>query len=246
MKSAAVRVAPCLSLEGTWNTRDLGGYETAGGRLTASRRFLRSDSLDAATARDLNELIHYGVRCVVDLRTPAETARRPSPFSSSAYPQVSYHQIPLLDQVQSADFAGTFPASMGKLYCDLLKNSASSLSHALRVLMDADGCALFNCAAGKDRTGVLAMLLLKNAGVSDETILADYAVSENNMREVSRREIKKLRENGVDVPDHVFAADPDNMRMALDFLRESGGVQRYLKSAGFSQRETEVLRERLL
>ena len=93
---------------------------------------------------------------------------------------VGYVHIPMLDQLNSSGFRGALPECMFDVYRDLLDDSASSIRRVFEAL-DTDGCALFHCRAGKDRTGVIAMLLLGLAGVSDDDIVADYVATQRYM-----------------------------------------------------------------
>ena len=66
-----------LGLEGSYNTRDIGGYPIEGGGRTRWKRFLRSDGMHRLTPGDRSRLAAYGVRAVIDLRTPRETEEDP-------------------------------------------------------------------------------------------------------------------------------------------------------------------------
>lgn len=72
------------------------------------------------------------------------------------------------------------PDRMLMVYKSLLDNDAPSIRCVMEAIDEcgAGGCTLFHCRAGKDRTGVIAMLLLGLAGVSDEDIVADYAATQ--------------------------------------------------------------------
>lgn len=69
MVHTAIRANRPLALAGTRNTRELGGYATADGKITRTHAFLRSDGLSRLTDADLHKLLDYGVGCVVDLRS---------------------------------------------------------------------------------------------------------------------------------------------------------------------------------
>ena len=101
-----------LQLEGASNVRDLGGYPTANGR-TCFRRLLRGDHLSALTIKDKECIYDYGVRYVVDLRSRMECESRPDALIG--WRDVQYCSIPMLDQINSSDFRGQIPDSMGEL-----------------------------------------------------------------------------------------------------------------------------------
>ena len=151
-----------LQLEGASNVRDLGGYPTANGR-TCFRRLLRGDHLSALTIKDKECIYDYGVRYVVDLRSRMECESRPDALIG--WRDVQYCSIPMLDQINSSDFRGQIPDSMGELYISLLEDSRAQLSEVMRRILEAgDKGLLFHCTAGKDRTGVVAILMLNWPG----------------------------------------------------------------------------------
>ena len=168
-----------LVLAGTRNTRELGGYPAACGRKTRRHAFLRSDGLSGLTDKDVQMLLDYGVCCVVDLRSESETAAAPSRLAD--VPGVDYYSIPMLDEAASQGFTGGMPERMGDVYVKLLSGRGDAFARIIRIFAQhSGGTVLFNCTAGKDRTGVTAMLLLLLAGVPCEIVVADYSVSEAN------------------------------------------------------------------
>lgn len=233
---------PPLPLSGATNTRDLGGIPVPGG-FTRKGQFLRSGKIAGLSGEDCRMLYDYGVRCVVDLRGPFETAREPS--SLEGFMDVEYRNIPLDDQVHGAD--GGFPDSLEDLYRALLGGQAEFGRIFRTFLKHLDDCILFHCTAGKDRTGLVAMLLLKLAGASDGDIAADYARTEELSAhwQTAQQEVFKLL--GTMVPEHVFRAKPETMLATLALLeREYGGAEAYLRGAGLAPAELDALREKLV
>src|SRR5919206_5017078 len=94
LDSASSALPRHLSLTGTYNLRDTGGYRTLDGRTTRWRTFLRSDSLHRVPPMAQTTLLNYGVRTVIDLRRSDELHVAPNVFAGSSI--VSYHQISLL------------------------------------------------------------------------------------------------------------------------------------------------------
>ena len=107
---------------------------------------------------------------------------------------------------------------------------------------------LFNCTAGKDRTGVTAMLLLLLAGVPCEIVVADYSVSEANMRDIFKRQKAWLKKTfGIIPPDAVFSSAPEELETALAYLAEHyGTAESYLLQAGAAAQDIAVVRGMLL
>jgi protein-tyrosine phosphatase len=170
-------------LEGCLNLRDLGGYPTADFRQVRQGCLFRSDELCALTTGDLHAISNLGVQVVFDLRNDLERSRRPNRLPPRI--EVLERQSPGSDEgrtteerVAGGDLPERDDSYMTAMYVDLL----TRLAPELRILVEraADAPArplLFHCAAGKDRTGIAAALLLGLLGVSDEIILDDYELT---------------------------------------------------------------------
>lgn len=249
---AVVEASRPLSLEGAGNVRDLGGYPFSmpnGARgVTAHGAFLRGDALGNLTEGDVDELEGRGVATVVDLRGSIEEERSRDPFGEgSRHPEVCLVRVPLLDQMNSSDFMGRLPSDMFAVYRMILDRQARELGRVLEVLADAKGAALFHCSAGKDRTGVVAMLLLKLAGVPDDAVIADYAATEAYMRPRFEAQMAQLAQAGIEVPASMFGSKPEDMRRTLAHLRDAyGSAERYaLEQAGCDASVVDGIRAKL-
>lgn len=167
-----------IPLQGAFNVRDLGGYPTADGGTTRWRSFLRADALHGLTAQDVRALLDLGLRTVIDLRSNAEIAHQPSVFSR--HESVRYHHIAVFDGLAPADAmlreaAGT---DLSHRYAQAAESCRPALQRVAATIAEAeDGVVLFNCTAGKDRTGIVAAMLLSLAGVRSEDIASDYALT---------------------------------------------------------------------
>ena len=149
------------------NLRDLGGIPFAGG-IVPKGLYLRSGKLSILTKEECAELCRkHHITCVIDLRTPIESAEYPDPIPAD----VEFLQIPILKDAMVPDFKALYKDIVTDEYC------RSQLDKAVDILRKnaAEGkCTLFHCTAGKDRTGIVSMALLKSYGVSDEDIIRDY------------------------------------------------------------------------
>ena len=182
---APIRAIP---LEGTSNLRDLGGWRTLQGRRTRFGRLFRSAKLSNLTATDEQRLAVLGIRSVCDLRGVEERAR-----DASAQPNGSVlHHLPMeanLDR-QLQDILGqrvVAPSDMA----DFISNAYDAYPHAcaeqLRALLaliveERNLPLLFHCAAGKDRTGFCAAVVLTTVGVAWESVLQDYLATNQHWR----------------------------------------------------------------
>ncbi len=225
-----------LPLKGARNVRDLGGFsyvdEAGRSGVTASGVFLRSGALTRLKRSDIDALRAHGLVRVIDVRSNFELKIWPDPFAKRPQPDIGYVHIPMMDQLNSNGFQGLLPESMFAVYRDLLDDDQDGFRQLAQAL-DAPGCVLFHCRAGKDRTGVITMLLLNLAGVADEDIVADYASTERYMGGFLRLQrvavSVALRKA---VPRCLFQARPHEMERTLTYLRERyGDARRYLVEA---------------
>ncbi len=135
-------------------------------------------------------------------------------------------------------------------YIGFLDESGPEIVSAVRLLADPSGQpALFHCAAGKDRTGVLAALLLDAVGVEEEAIVAGYALSEAHMDRVFARlcRVSWHREALSRLPAGVHLAEPETMRRFLRHLHtEHGGAARWLTDRGLEPATLDSLRRSLV
>jgi len=237
-----------LPLYGAQNVRDLGGYPTTNGGRTRYRRFLRSDGLGRLSAWDVRFLHSYGVRAVLDLRDESEAQQMPDATLGT---DVVYANVPLLgfnaadmEMIEHMIAADEF--TMEFVYQSILENY-EGVRACFKFIADApEGCILFHCAVGKDRTGILAMLLLSLAGVDKWDIVADYMQSwAHLMRDES------FRDDWLNRPDDVFrvgmTSDPKSIEYALDLLEvEHGSVEDYLLECGVPDNDVAAVRQRLL
>lgn len=223
-------VSTQLPLKGARNVRDLGGYpftrEDGAAGVTARGVFLRSGSLAGMRKGDFAALEAYGVRRVIDVRSSFELRHWPDPYAKGGHPGVDYISIPMLDQLNSSGFAGTLPKCMYDVYRELLDDDPGDFRRVMEAL-DGPGCSLFHCRAGKDRTGVIAMLLLGMAGVADERIVADYAATQRYMgRGLRAQRIGVSILLRKKVPRCLFESSPIEMQRTLAHLHKRYGTAR--------------------
>lgn len=239
-----MEVSRPLPLSGAHNVRDLGGYPAADGKITKHKVFLRGDSLNSLTKQDREALDEYGVRLVIDVRGKREAFMNSDHIDKK---KVAHLQVPLLDHIQSDAMRGKMPDDMGAMYIDLLERSKDEFKTIFERMADEEGVTLYHCTAGKDRTGVITMLLLRIAGVGDDVILADYAVSADNMKEQFDRQRKMIQKVGVKIPEYVFESKPAFLKRAMDHIDAAyGGAEGYLKAVGVSEETIGILKNKLV
>ena len=219
-----------ISWDGCVNVRDLGGLPTEDGGATRFRVVVRADDVSALSPDGWNALVEYGVRRIVDLR------HEDAPYEAP----VELVRVPLLDAAGIAEIDGLLlevddPSEWRcRQYLFFLERFQPSFAHAATAVAEANGTVLVHCAGGVDRTGLVAGLLLRLAGVDVDSIARDYAESEASWTarveewvgaapdEVERRKRRLLS---------VMPAAA--MRDALATLEEAqGSVRNYLVEGG--------------
>ena len=231
-----------LDLPRLLNARDLGGCPTLDGGQTRWRSLVRADDLAQLDAAGLRALAAYGVETVIDLRWPTEAERHPSPIPA-ALPHVRYRQLSLLTPTEDEWHERSADATKELWNCVVLERVRLELREVLAAIAAAaPGPLLFHCLAGKDRTGLVAALLLALADVVPEAIAHDYALSSANLR------AGYLERYGHRDPDEILAAlrcPEEGAYNMLKFLDHAGGVRAYLREIGLTSGEVAALHARL-
>ncbi|MET9884474.1 tyrosine-protein phosphatase [Streptomyces sp. NPDC006430] len=226
-----------LAWDGCFNVRDLGGL----GRV-APGAAVRADRLDALTAHGWTSLTRHGIRTVVDLRNDDEVAvdqaARPAGLTTLRIP---------LDGIEHRDFWDVWWGTPGfgtpAYFRPFLERFPDRVAAVARAIADAPpGGVAFHCGLGRDRTGIIALVLLKLAGASPEEIAADHGLSEPRVgamhaaqgRPYDSAEIEAYV-TGLGTTVHELA------REAADRL----DAEAYLRAAGLGPQQLDALRRRL-
>jgi protein-tyrosine phosphatase len=237
-----------IALEGCLNFRDLGGYPTTGGRRLRWRQLFRSDALHGLSAADVARLRdEIGIGDVVDLRSTAE--RRADGQGLLGAEAIRFHHVPLFDGERMIDGERSAPVTLADRYVLLAEYARERIACVVTTLAETAAPAVYHCAAGKDRTGVISAVLLALLGVRDEVIVADYAATRDNLDAIVER---LLANQGYEkmlaaLPPDTMHAEPETMIVFLDQVRARYGSMRgYALAAGVSEATIERLSARLL
>ena len=245
-----------LPLEGLVNARELGGYVGEGGRVTRYGSFVRSEVPNALTEKDLEFLKDYGVRLSVDFRGRHETERMPSMLNGPKW--LEYENIPTYNKqvAQGAGVKNDRPfENWWTLYIKMCDRGRDWVRAVFEAFAKADGCVIYNCTTGKDRTGIITALLLGLCGVAEEDIIADYAMSQVYMRKKYLELFHKMpplkdgyvKDAHVDVDSPFYKTAPENMRVLLEHFKDGyGGVIGYLRSCQIDSDVLDKLKCKLL
>jgi protein tyrosine/serine phosphatase len=244
-----------LVWDGCLNVRELGGLPTRDGGETRLGAVVRADSVRQLSDEGWEALVDHGIRTVVDLRGHDERADDPPaelpvevvhvPFFEAT--DEEWHAIAA--ELDAAARAAPDAATATRdVYLIFLERFERNVAAAVQAVARAPaGGVVIHCVGGKDRTGLLSAFLLHLAGVDDEEIASDYALSEERLRPrhdawfaaaESDEELERLRRIA-----QTPAASMAGVFSELE--RRYGGVEAYLLGAGVTDKELDLVRARL-
>jgi protein-tyrosine phosphatase len=245
-----------ITLEGPINFRDLGGYETTDGRRVRWNRLYRSDSLHTVTPEDIPLLRDLGIRTAIDFRSSDEIGRLGiGPLGEVS---VAHVHCPTFDRArnESDDDTVRLPfeaTTAADFYEQMLAHGSGAYVAAMSSIVDADALpAVFYCLAGKDRTGCFAAVVLGLLGVDDETIVADYALTQEIVPLLTERRLQRDGAEAeatrwVGIPEDLKEARARTMEDLVEKVRARwGGWAGYASTVGVADDVIERLRDALL
>lgn len=243
-----------LALQGGRNFRDLGGYETQDGRRLKWGKLYRSGAMGGLTEDAYDQLAALGVRFICDLRTNGE--REESPTRWDRIPNLNYwfrdYQLSFGD-LRSRFQSGALTTeaarqSMINAYRKLPFEQAVAYTELFRRIAEGEVPLIFNCSAGKDRTGVAAALILSALGVSDEIILEDYLLTNQTLDQNAMLDRAWMSDMAREVAIVLLSVEPDYIRTTLTTVREAhGSVPAFLDAKlGVTPGDLDRIRDLLL
>lgn len=239
-----------LVFDGPSNVRDLGGLPTTDGGVTRLGRFYRADGLHELSRPDLARFEELDIGLVIDLRSQAEREALPDAVDSVHVPLIADTGAtpPSFDAMTTA---ADGMAYLTHVYRSLIEEAAPAIGRVIELLSGVDRPAVFHCTAGKDRTGVIAALMLDLAGVPRQVILEEYAHSASARRAAHVAEsMARMLGRGLapEAAAGVLGAPPEVMDSTLDLVRaRAGSTERYLvEHAAVPADAVALLRTRLV
>lgn len=252
-----------LAWDGCYNVRDAGGLPTTHSRAIRDRALVRSDVLSRLTDRGRQALVEYGVRTIIDVRSAFEVARdwHSYPFrdvvalTDEGGPQVSYRNLPFsggaddqaLERLHDAYAKATTRAELNRLDIDA---HGSGIGVIVGAVADApEGGVLVHCHAGKDRTGLVVALLLSVAGVGDDDVGDDYALTALNLAPLIAEWLDEMSADDNERSRLRDLAEPRREAMidSLSYVRDKfGSVEAYLRTHGVTADQLNRIRLRLV
>lgn len=252
------------------NARDLGGLPAENGKIVKYGKLIRSSRLYKLPSSTVKKLKEYGLTTVIDLRSESEQRQKPR----TEIEGVKYIDIPILTtstagitadqsmaQVVFAESRhikqdyGNADNYMRAMYADVLFNEDSipKLRKFFDILLEENGCVLWLCNQGKDRTGLLAMIVEGVLGVDEQSIISDYVASGRFLRR--KRIMQKTGIFIVPVPlrikkmlNALINVKPQYITGAIDVIKEKcGSIPEYGKQIiGLTDSEIKALKDKYL
>jgi protein-tyrosine phosphatase len=242
-----------LTWDGCLNVRDLGGLQAGNGSVIRRGALVRADNVRTLTAAGWDALVAYGIRRVVDLRLQHELD---ADAAGEALVEVLHISVlgdfdgdTLAFYDAKLDEATDATAYLAWSYGDFLERYHRNFALAVEAIADApEGGVVVHCMGGKDRTGLIAALVLRDAGVGIPEIAADYAKSEANLEP---RHASWLAAAADEAAAHRLRMLLPTPAAAMTEVLEAvearhGTVAGYLEAGGVSRDALERLRGRLL
>lgn len=227
-----------IPFKGAVNFRDLGGYPAEGGRTTRWKTLYRSDSLADLTEDDRRAFATLGIHTVCDFRLADEVARKPNRLPAGhALREVAIGFIPegtleMLVQIDAGRYgAADIEREVLIHYRKFVRDHASQYRQLFETIL-SDGALplLMHCTSGKDRTGFAAAAVLTAVGVARETIVSDYALTNDYRRDIAHLFAGRP---AADVVATLTTANPRYIETALDEIEAAyGSTQEWLASLG--------------
>ncbi|MHB8189157.1 MAG: tyrosine-protein phosphatase [Ferrimicrobium sp.] len=227
-----------IAFPGLYNLRTLSGYQTLDGDLVADGVLFRSESFFRLSKPQHHELVaELNLHTVIDLRSENE---RSDYGVLEPLPGLKVVSIPLPDLSLDRALAWDDPDYLLRAYHRMVDDNAAQIGAVLTSVLDPNSWpTLFHCAAGKDRTGIVAILALALAGVGDDEIVADYSLTDLAFERILADRITDPGVDRVDwasFPPAVLAASPETARSLLAHIRHRyGTVTDYILSIGIPE-----------
>lgn len=214
---------------------------------------MRSDNVRTLTDAGWRSLAQHGVRRIVDLRFPQELAE-----DAPRDVEIEVVHISVLGDAFDEDYVAELDAHLQVVedvadhyaysYVDFLERYRERFGRAFAAVADADGPVVVHCMGGKDRTGLVAAILLRLVGVDPATIGADYALSSANLAPATTQWVDEARDSAERAKREKLSDTPAEgmIRTLAEIERRYRDVASYLRAAGLTDAQIARLRERLV
>ena len=204
---------------------------------------MRSDNVSNLNQAGVQAMWDYGVTTVIDLRSESEVAKFPSPFAAPDYGP-EYLHVPVLDDEFGRKISDV--AAMDERYRLMLDGRQAAFGQVVSAIARVEGPVVFHCYAGKDRTGLVAAVVLSLAGVNSEAIAADFAETDQHLAGRYAEWLATAPPERLEAMRDELRCPPEWILGALEHVdRRWGGLEAYLDAAGVSPADVARLQKKL-
>ncbi len=247
-----------LSMDGSYNTRELGGYKTTDGKSVKWGVLFRSDKLSDISLEDQKYLKNLGIQRIVDFRSKAEKTEDPDKIPDG----MTYIEMPIeVDGAMRTKIEAILKGEINRNVKDFLieaneefiKNYSHIYSKFLKDLAKEQKPTMFHCTAGKDRAGFAAAITLIAIGVSKEDAINDYMKTNEYTAEridemISKIELMSLYQTDGELLRPLLGVEREYLEAAFKAAEnEYGSIENYIRSGlNISEKEIQQLRSFLL
>jgi hypothetical protein len=232
-----------LPWEGCFNARDLGGIRTRDGARVRPGAIVRADALDELTADGWRAVEEHGVRTIIDLRNDDERnvdpAKRPETIATMSIP------IDHIDDVEFwAPWRSGWQFGTPLFYAAHVARFPEATASVIGAIARApSGGVVVHCAAGRDRTGLVTLLVLMLLDADEDDIVADYLASRESLHALSTK--RDEPDPGVKIDQFLAGRGTSLERVVRDALREIDR-EAWRRAGGITNEVLAALRARLL
>ena len=247
-----------LPMDGSHNTRELGGYKTTDGKTIKWGKLFRSDKLSDISKTDQAYLQNLGIKKIVDFRSEQEKAEDPNIIPTG----ISYVEMPIsvdgairskIEAVLKGETDREVQSFLIDANKEFVTNYADVYENFLRGLIDEDAPTLFHCTAGKDRAGFAAAITLIALGVSKEDVINDYmktnAFTQERIEEIlGQIELMSLYQSDVEILRPLLGVEQIYIETAFRTAEEKyGSLESFIRDGlNISDEDIQKLRNKFL
>lgn len=230
-----------LPFETIKNVRDLGGYPTLDGKMVSYGKVYRAANMDDLNEKDIEYLKSLNISTIIDLRREKEVetyhkkidlVRENFDYKNISLASRNMRQEEIIRIINKED-------SVGKSYYNLIDNYPA-VKEIMEIIANAKGAVLFHCQEGKDRTGIISMIIYGLCNCYRSDIIADYEISAANLGYIERYD--------EDEDYSVFRiTNPYNMKEAYNYIiRKYKSFEEYLTYAKVDKKTIEKIKEKMI
>jgi len=247
-----------LPMDGSHNTRELGGYKTTDGKTIKWGKLFRSDKLSDISKTDQAYLQNLGIKKIVDFRSEQEKAEDPNIIPTG----ISYVEMPIsvdgamrskIEAVLKGETDREVQSFLIDANKEFVTNYADVYENFLRGLIDEDAPTLFHCTAGKDRAGFAAAITLIALGVSKEDVINDYmktnAFTQERIEEIlGQIELMSLYQSDVEILRPLLGVEQIYIETAFKTAEDKyGSLENFIRDGlNISDEDIQKLRNKFL